>query len=61
MVEPGVEADVETSRVASSTSVGAPGLQQPSPPNVPVPRLRTGTLKPDAPSRRYSMATILNE
>src|SRR5215510_5765807 len=46
---------MSTSRVASLTSV-SPHARKKSllPPNVPVPKLSTGTLKPDWPSRRNS-------
>ena len=30
----------------------------PRPPNVPVPKLSAGTLKPDAPNRLYSMPLL---
>ena len=50
---------MSTSRVASATSVLPQALKNsPLPPKVPVPKLRTGTLKPDWPSCRYSMISI---
>src|SRR4051812_23556095 len=48
---------MSTSRVASATSLDPHELNSaPFPPNVPVPKVSTGTLKPELPSLRYSMA-----
>ena len=55
MVSP-ASRQMSTSRVASAASLSPNPLKAPSPPNVAVPRLRTGTLKPEAPSCRCSMA-----
>src|ERR1700730_6759935 len=47
---------MSTSRVASATPESPHALKNSfDPPNVPVPRLRTGTVNPDAPNNRYSM------
>src|SRR4051794_28741361 len=47
---------ISTSRVASVTSLAPQALNSsPRPPNVPVPRLSTGTLKPEPPRSRYSI------
>src|SRR3990170_6735998 len=47
-------------RRASAVSVAPQAANSlPLPPKVPVPKLNTGTLNPDAPRRRYSMALIL--
>src|SRR3546814_6954642 len=47
---------MSTRRRASSTSVVPQWLNSgPEPPNVPAPKLKTGTLRPDAPRLRYSM------
>ena len=55
MVSP-ASRQMSTSRVASATSLAPQALKNSlPPPNVPVPRLSTGTLKPEPPSCRYSM------
>src|SRR5271168_1404230 len=47
------------SREASATSLAPHALKNSlPPPNVPVPRLNTGTLKPEPPSCRYSMSAF---
>src|SRR6266542_376984 len=47
---------ISTRRVASATSLSPQALNNSlPPPKVPVPRLNTGTLKPDPPSSRYSI------
>ena len=48
---------MSTRRVASETSVRAPGFEKlsPPPPKVPVPKLKTGTFRPEPPSCLYSM------
>src|SRR5580765_703528 len=47
---------MSTRRVASLTSVAPHALKNSlPPPKVPVPKLRTGTLKPESPSRRNSI------
>ena len=47
---------MSTSRVASATSLAPQALKNSlPPPNVPVPKLSTGTLKPERPNCRYSM------
>ncbi len=52
---------ISTNRRASATSVVPHALKNsPLPPKVPVPKLSTGTVKPDAPKRRYSIANILS-
>ena len=58
MVRP-ASRQMSTRRVASATSVlpQAPN-SSPLPPKVPVPKLRTGTLKPELPRKRYSIAVI---
>ena len=51
---------ISTSRVASATSLDPQALKNSlPPPNVPVPKLKTGTLKPEFPSCRYSIAICL--
>src|SRR5215475_15335222 len=46
-------------RVASATSLDPHALKKSvPPPNVPVPKLKTGTFNPDLPSCRYSMSAI---
>src|SRR5215470_7827145 len=51
-----------TRRVASATSLAPHALKNSlPPPKVPVPRLSTGTLKPDPPSRLYSIRLLLLE
>src|SRR6185369_995537 len=53
---------MSTSRVASATSLEPQALKNSlPPPNVPVPRLRAGTMKPDAPSCRYSIVLLLGD
>src|SRR5258707_2858437 len=48
---------MSTRRVASATSLAPQALKNSvPPPNVPVPKLNTGTFKPDLPSCRNSMA-----
>src|SRR5579864_1397306 len=50
---------MSTSRVASATSLAPQALKNSvPPPNVPVPKLRTGTFNPDLPSCRNSIARI---
>jgi hypothetical protein len=50
---------MSTSRVASATSVAPQALKNSfPPPNVPVPRLRTGTLNPEPPSCLNSMMDV---
>src|ERR1700682_1337760 len=52
--------EMSTSRVAAAISVDPHALKKsPAPPNVPVPKLSTGTRKPEAPSVRYSMIDLL--
>lgn len=47
---------MSTSRVASLTSLAPQAPKNsPLPPNVPVPNVSAGTLKPELPSLRYSM------
>ena len=55
MVSP-ASRQMSTSRVASATSLAPQALKNSlPPPNVPVPRLSTGTLNPEPPSCRNSM------
>src|SRR5580700_6552409 len=55
MVRP-ASRQISTKCVASLTSVEPQALKNSFfPPNVPVPNVRTGTLKPDPPSNRYSI------
>src|SRR5829696_7565778 len=55
MVNP-ASRQMSTSRVASVTSLAPHALKNSlPPPNVPVPRLNTGTLKPECPSRLNSI------
>src|SRR5579871_2235995 len=50
---------MSTRRVASATSVAPQARKKsPPPPNVPVPKLRTGTFSPDLPSCRNSISAI---
>src|SRR6476660_5694128 len=50
---------MSTSRVASATSLAPQALKNSvPPPNVPVPKLRTGTFNPDLPSCRNSIERI---
>src|SRR5437879_13740777 len=50
---------MSTIRVASATSLAPHALKNSvPPPNVPVPKLRNGTFKPDVPSWRNSIARI---
>ena len=52
---PGVQADIhEPPRLAGIGVAQAP-KSGPSPPNVPAPKLKAGTLSPDAPKRLYSI------
>src|SRR5579863_364493 len=47
---------ISTSRVASATSLDPQALKNSfPPPNVPVPKLRTGTFNPEPPNCRYSI------
>ena len=47
---------ISTSRVASATSLAPHALKNSfAPPNVPVPKLNTGTFNPELPNVRYSM------
>src|SRR5580700_5735159 len=47
---------ISTSRVASATSLAPQALKNSSPPpNVPVPKLNTGTFSPDPPNCLYSI------
>src|SRR5262245_7835719 len=56
MVRP-ASRQTSTRRVASRTSLSPQALKNSlPPPNVPVPRLSTGTLKPEPPSRLDSIA-----
>src|SRR5271168_4374601 len=52
---------ISTSRVASATSLAPHALKNSlPPPKVPVPKLNTGTLRPEPPRIRYSIiATAL--
>ncbi len=55
MVRP-ASRQMSTSRVASATSLAPQALKNSlAPPNVPVPRLSTGTIRPERPSRLKSM------
>ena len=55
MVRP-ASRQMSTSRVASATSLAPQALKNSlPPPNVPVPKLNTGTLNPEPPSCRYSI------
>src|ERR1700733_11353856 len=55
MVRP-ASRQTSTRRVASDTSLPPQALKNsPLPPKVPVPNVRTGTLKPELPSCRKSM------
>src|SRR4051794_1334472 len=57
MVRP-ASRQMSTSRVASATSLAPHALNSsPPPPKVPVPKLRTGTFRPEPPSCLYSIAT----
>src|ERR1700749_4394275 len=48
---------ISTSRVASATSLAPQALKNSfPPPNVPVPKLSTGTFNPDPPSCLYSIS-----
>src|SRR5262245_47587395 len=50
---------MSTRRVASATSVEPQALKSGVvPPKVPVPRQSAGTLKPEPPSRRYSIGFV---
>src|ERR1039457_1397380 len=52
---------ISTRRRASAASLAPQAWKNsPFPPNVPAPKLRTGTLKPDAPSLRNSTLSLLN-
>src|ERR1035441_10377874 len=51
---------ISTRRRASAASLAPQAWKNsPLPPNVPAPKLRTGTLKPDAPSLRNSTLSLL--
>src|ERR1700693_3267455 len=51
---------ISTRRRASTASLTPQAWKNsPFPPNVPAPKLRTGTLKPDAPSLRNSTLLLL--
>src|SRR5271154_6028254 len=57
MVRP-ASRQISTSRVASATSLAPHALKNSlPPPKVPVPRLSTGTLKPEPPSCLYSICS----
>jgi hypothetical protein len=59
MVTPASRA-MSTMRRACSVPVSPQALKSgPRPPNVPAPKLRAGTRRPDAPSLRYSMTSSL--
>src|SRR5665213_1659008 len=49
---------ISTSRVASAASLEPQPARPPLPPNVPVPKLSTGTLRPERPNWRYSMCVF---
>src|SRR6187549_3494772 len=53
---------MSTRRVASLTSLEPQALKNSlPPPKVPVPKVSAGTMKPEAPSLRYSMSVLLHE